>query len=224
MRTEKIFAIDKPWLATIAVLLMLTLVACSGPPATEEAPPDTATDTDSAPAEAASTEEIVEEAAAEEPAAASGEFTVTSPVMEDGGRLPVTYTCEDQGVSPSLAWQGAPSGTMGYALEMHHVASADDIHWYWLVYDIPAETQSITAGQADFGTFGTNSVDPNLAYAAPCSQGPGDKLYTITVYALSAPPDLSDPASVDREALLAAIEALTLAEASMDVTFDRDNP
>ncbi|HEX9596380.1 MAG TPA: YbhB/YbcL family Raf kinase inhibitor-like protein [Anaerolineales bacterium] len=211
-------------LLSLPVFVLLALLAACGSGASAPAP---TASTDNSPAQteaAAPTEAEAEEAATEEPASASSDFILSSPVMEDGGRLPVTYTCEDQGVSPPLAWQGAPSGTMGYALEMHHVAGADDIHWYWLVYDIPAETQSITAGQADFGTFGTNSVDPNLAYAAPCSQGPGDKLYTITVYALSAPPDLSDPASVDREALLAAIEALTLAEASMDVTFDRDNP
>ena len=211
-------------LLSLPLFVLLALLAACGAGASAPAP---TASTDNSPAQtkaAAPTEADAEEAATEEPAAASGEFTVISPVMEDGGRLPVTYTCEDQGVSPPLAWPGAPEDTVGYALEMHHVASADDIHWYWLVYDIPAETQSITVGQADFGTFGTNSVDPNLAYAAPCSQGPGDKLYTIMVYALSAAPDLSDPAQVDRDTLLAAIADITLAEASMDITFDRDNP
>jgi Raf kinase inhibitor-like YbhB/YbcL family protein len=153
----------------------------------------------------------------EEAVTSLGEFALSSPVMEDGGRLPVDFTCEGEAVSPPLAWTGAPDGTAGYALAMDHVAGPGDTHWYWIVFNIPAETQSVEAGQTDFGSFGTNSVNPDLAYAPPCSQGGGDKLYTFTVYALSASPDLPYPAQVDLDTLLAAIEDITLGEANLDV-------
>ena len=69
---------------------------------------------------------------------------------------------------------------------MHHVPGPGDTHWYWVVYDIPPTTLSVEPGATDIGTFGTNSVNDQQEYAPPCSRGPGEKLYTITVYALSA--------------------------------------
>jgi len=156
-----------------------------------------------------------------ESSAPSGGFTLTSPVMENGGKLPATFTCDGQSLSPPLAWQGAPEGTVGYALAMHHVPGPGDTHWYWVVYNIPPTTLSVEAGATDFGTFGTNSVNGQQVYAPPCSKGPGEKLYTITVYALSAAPNLPNPAAVDRDTLLAAIADITLASASLDVTYER---
>ena len=162
-----------------------------------------------------------ETAVVEPSSAPSGGFTLTSPVMANGGQLPATFTCDGQNLSPPLAWQGAPAGTVSYALAMHHIPGPGDTHWYWVVYNIPPTTLSIEAGSTTFGTFGTNSVNRDLQYAPPCSRGPGAKLYTITVYALSAVPDLPNPAAVDRDTLLAAIADKTLAEAHLDVTYER---
>ena len=156
-----------------------------------------------------------------EPLSPSGGFTLTSPVMKNGGHLPARFTCDGESLSPPLAWQGAPAGTVGYALAMHHVPGPGDTHWYWVVYNIPPTTLSVDAGAVNFGTFGTNSVNDEPAYAPPCSRGPGEKLYTITVYALSAAPNLPDPRVVDRDTLLAAIANITLAQASLDVTYER---
>ena len=186
-------------------------------PDTAEPPPDSAdwgseTDLD---------EEPVTQ---EEEVASTGEFILTSPVMVAGGSLPLDFTCDGQSVSPSLSWQGAPEGTVGYALAMHHIPGPDDTHWYWVIYNIPAEKQSVEIGETDFGTFGINSVNGEQLYAPPCSKGDGEKLYTFTIYALAAAPDLPDPAVVDRDTLLSSIDGITIAEASMDVTFDRANP
>lgn len=151
----------------------------------------------------------------------AGGFTLTSSVMENGGDLPVTFTCEGESISPPLAWDNPPDGTVSYALAMHHVPGPGDTHWYWVVYDIPADTLSLEAGATGVGTYGINSVNGQQEYAPPCSQGPGEKLYTLTVYALSGVPDLPAPDTVDRDTLLAAIADITLASASMDVTFER---
>ncbi len=71
--------------------------------------------------------------------------------------------------------------------------------------------------------MGINSVNGEQIYAPPCSRGPGEKLYTITLYALSAVPNLPNPGKVDRDTLLAAIADITLAEVSMDLTYERGN-
>jgi gluconolactonase len=153
--------------------------------------------------------------------AASG-FTLTSPDMVEGGALPAEYTCDGVSATLALAWSGAPTGTVGYAIIMHHVASPTDVHWYWVLYNIPADMTSMPKNSTGIGTLGTNSVNDRLEYSPPCSKGPGPKIYTYTVYALSAEPNFPVPASqVNRAALLEAIKNITLASAELNVTYTR---
>jgi len=154
-------------------------------------------------------------------ASSSGGFTLSSPAMTDGGELSVDFTCDGSSLSPPLDWSGAPTGTVGYAVAMHHVPGPGDTHWYWVLYDIPEAVTHIDAGVTPVAKVGTNSVNGRSEYTPPCSKGPGAKLYTITVYALSALPDLPDPSVVTRDVLLAAIDGEVLASAEMDVTYDR---
>ena len=104
---------------------------------------------------------------------------------------------------------------------MHHIPGPGDSHWYWVVYDIPAGVTSLAQNSTGVGTLGNNSVNGKTEYAPPCSKGPGEKLYTYTVYALSAQPHLPAPAEVSRDVLLAAIQDLTLDSATLNVTYTR---
>jgi len=148
-------------------------------------------------------------------------FTLSSPDMTAGGAMPVAFTCDGQSQTPSLSWTNGPTGTTGYALVMHHSPGPGDTHWYWVVYNIPSTTTKVAAGASAPGTLGTNSVNSQLAYAPPCSKGPGIKTYTYTAYALSATPSFTAGTKVSRDVLLAAISNITLASSSLDVTYDR---
>lgn len=148
-------------------------------------------------------------------------FTLTSPDMVAGGAMPIAFTCDGQSQTPSLSWTSGPAGTAGYALVMHHSPGPGDTHWYWVVYNIPSTTTKVAAGGSAAGTLGTNSVNSQLAYAPPCSKGPGLKTYTFTAYALSAAPSFTAGTKVSRDVLLAAISNITLASSSLDVTYDR---
>ncbi len=149
-------------------------------------------------------------------------FTLTSSEVADGGQLPAEYTCDGASATLPLDWGGAPAGTQSFAVIMHHVASPTDIHWYWMLYDIPADTTSLPKNTAGIGTLGPNSVNGKASYTPPCSKGPGPKIYIYTVYALSAQPQLSASTSqVNRDTLLAAIQDITLASAELSVTYTR---
>jgi gluconolactonase len=150
---------------------------------------------------------------------ASG-FTLTSPDLGADGRLPVEYTCDGASSTLALAWSGAPAGTQGYAVVMHHNAPDNAIHWYWVMYDIPADVTSLAKNVTGIGTLGTNSVNDQNAYAPPCSKGPGDKEYIYSVYALSAQPQITT-SPIDRAALLDAIKGITLASAELHVVYAR---
>jgi phosphatidylethanolamine-binding protein (PEBP) family uncharacterized protein len=149
-------------------------------------------------------------------------FTLSSPALGADGRLPAEYTCDGASSTLALTWSGAPAGTVGYAVTMHHVAPDNAIHAYWEVYNLPASVTSLVKNVTGVGTLGTNSVNDRNEYAPPCSKGPGDKEYLYTVYALSAQPQLSVPAAnVNRAVLLEAIQGITLARAELKVVYAR---
>ena len=70
----------------------------------------------------------------------AGTFILRSPEVTYGGTLPEDYTGDGTSSTLPLEWSGAPAGTKGYALIMHHNAP-DAIKWYWILYNIPAEVQ-----------------------------------------------------------------------------------
>lgn len=149
-------------------------------------------------------------------------FTLTSPDVADGGTLPVEYTCDGDGSTLALNWSGAPEGTLSYAVIMHHIAAPDDIHWYWVLYDIPADVTSLPKNVSGVGTLGNNINNGLVEYSPPCSKGPGDKEYIYTVYALSAEPQISVPAAeVNRAVLLEAIQDITLGSAELHAIYAR---
>ncbi len=151
-----------------------------------------------------------------------GGFVLSSPEVAEGGALPVDCTCDGSGATLPVQWAGAPAGTQSYALIMHHVDPEGAVKWYWILYDIPAEVAALPRNVTGIGTLGNNSVNGATAYAPPCSQGPGPKTYTLTLYALAAPPLIAvPPSAVTREMLLAAMSDRTLATATLNVIYAR---
>ncbi len=161
-----------------------------------------------------------EEKGAGKSGTASG-FSLTSPVVDDGGQLPVEFTGDGAGATLPLEWSGAPKGTKSFALIMHHIAP-DKTKWYWIIYNIPAKVKKLSRNVKGVGILGNNSVNGRREYAPPHSKGPGAKKYVYTLYALSGEPELSvKPAAVNREVLLSAMKKLILGKAEMSVIYER---
>ena len=190
-----------------AVVLTFLLIGCGFAPGTP--PPTPVNGIVSANTETAQT-------------SSDGIFTLVSPDVTEGGALPKEFTCDGASATLPLSWSGVPEGTKSFAVVMHHIPGPGDSHWYWVLYNIPANVTSLEKNTSGIGTLGNNSVNGETKYAPPCSKGPGEKLYTYTVYALSAKPILSVPASeVSRDVLLDAIKDITLASATLNVTYTR---
>lgn len=160
---------------------------------------------------------------AKPPATTNPPFTLSSSAFKDGGSYPVVFTGDGEGVTPPLSWSNAPKGTQGYALIMHHLDPGGTTKIYWVMYDIPATVTSVSQGATDFGKMGLSTVHGQVEYAPPHSKGPGTKKYVLTLFALSAKPDLSTaPQPVTAETLLAAIKGKVLAAADLTVTYTRN--
>ncbi|MBK8824496.1 MAG: YbhB/YbcL family Raf kinase inhibitor-like protein [Anaerolineales bacterium] len=193
---------------SILMIVSLLLAGCSTKPGDPPTPP--------------SNDSTVDISTADAVTSSNGTFSLSSSDVTEGGALPVEYTCDGASATLPLSWSGAPTGTENFAVIMHHVPGPGDAHWYWVMYNIPVSVTSLEKNVAGIGILGNNSVNSSTVYAPPCSKGPGEKIYTYTVYALSAEPQFSVSASdVSRDVLLDAIKDITLASASLNVTYTR---
>jgi phosphatidylethanolamine-binding protein (PEBP) family uncharacterized protein len=149
-------------------------------------------------------------------------FSLTSPVVKDGGALPTEFTGDGASASPPLAWSNVPKGTVSLALVMHHLDPEGKTKVYWLVTDIDPKTTAVAKNATDFGRLGLSTVHDRVEYAPPHSKGPGLKKYVITLFALSAKPNLADAAKpVDLATLLPAMKGKILGAADLTVTYTR---
>jgi phosphatidylethanolamine-binding protein (PEBP) family uncharacterized protein len=164
----------------------------------------------------------IDTVAAAKPADKNPAFKLTSPAVKDGEKLPVAFTGDGDSASPPLAWTGVPKGTQSLVLIMHHLDPEGKTKIYWLMYDIDPKVTSVAKNATDFGKMGMSTVHDRVEYAPPHSKGPGEKKYVLTLFALSAKPDLSKAESpVTVEPVLAAMKGKILAAADLNVLYTR---
>ena len=138
------------------------------------------------------------------------------------GTYPKLYTCDSLGISPGVQWSNAPTATKSFALTMYTIPPTGDKHVYIVLYNIPTTYSSLPDNSKSVGIFGINTVDGKTSYTPPCSQGPGPKVYVLTLYALNAEPTISVAnTKVTMDILLAGMKDKILDSAVMSVTYTR---
>ena len=159
------------------------------------------------------------------PTTIAKQLVFTGNGFANNGIYPKVYTCDSSGFSPGLQWSNAPSGTNPYAITMHHFPPSyptEDKHVYLILYNIPNTVTYLSDNSKNIGSFGMNTVDRKNTYTPPCSQGPGAKVYILTLYALSASPTISVSSSqVTMDILLAGIRNKILDSTVITVTYTR---
>jgi Raf kinase inhibitor-like YbhB/YbcL family protein len=126
-------------------------------------------------------------------------FTLQSPEFGQGDLLPQWARSGLMGAggedrSPTLHWEGAPSGTRSFAVTMYDPdAPTGSGWWHWAVYNLDAKVTSLPpdAGNPDSGqlpagarTVPNESRQQRYLGAAP-PPGHGEHRYFFTVSALS---------------------------------------
>ena len=103
------------------------------------------------------------------------------------------FGCSGKNVSPELTWKNIPAGTKSIAITLYDPdAPTGSGWWHWLVFDIPANIESLNANAGNLAkavapkdsvqsvtSFGT----PGFGGACP-PQGDKPHQYIFTVYAL----------------------------------------
>lgn len=123
-------------------------------------------------------------------------FTLTSPDLDDGKRLPVAFTVDGEGVSPALEWTGFPEGTRSFVVSCYDPdAPTPSGFWHWNLVDVPATTTSLArgAGAADGAALPAGAYqvrnDAGTRGFTPAAPPPGDHehRYFFAVHALDVP-------------------------------------
>lgn len=78
-------------------------------------------------------------------------LVLKSPVFEEGGVIPLKYTCEGDDIAPPLEWQGVPENTRSLVLIVDDPDAPDPaaprMTWvHWVVYNLPADVRELPEG------------------------------------------------------------------------------
>ncbi len=154
-----------------------------------------------------------------EPSAGAGEpsagsMLLTSSAFDEGAAIPTRYTCDGDGVSPPLHWDGAPNGTQSFVLVVDDPDAPGGTFTHRVLYNIPAATSSLAEGASGGGVEGKTSFGA-AAYGGPCPP-PGDNphRYQFTLYALDVAA-LNVHAGAERSAVESAMQPHILARAEL---------
>jgi Raf kinase inhibitor-like YbhB/YbcL family protein len=140
-------------------------------------------------------------------ASVDGTGTVSSSAFDDGGAMPVRFTCDGDDVSPPVRWE-APAGAspgLDYVLVVVDVDAPEGGFVHWLAYHL-SPSGSIPEGGPVPGNEGTNSFG-DAGYSGPCPPGgDGPHRYRFRLYAI-APSRTPVPAGLTVDDLLGGIPA-----------------
>jgi Raf kinase inhibitor-like YbhB/YbcL family protein len=120
-----------------------------------------------------------------------GHFSLTSTDIRAGRPIPQRFWgCTDSGISPELAWSGAPAATRSYAVTIFDSdAPTGSGFWHWVAWDLPAGTTSLPTGAVlPAGAVNGTNDGGGIGYTGPCPPvGDVTHHYRFTVVALDTP-------------------------------------
>lgn len=114
---------------------------------------------------------------------------VTSTAFAEKQTIPMQYTGDAEDVSPALKWESGPAGTKSYALICDDPDAPTPQPWvHWVVYDMPADTTSLSESVPKIATLPSGAVQGKNSWGRIGYGGPkppsGTHRYFFKVYAL----------------------------------------
>lgn len=211
---------------------LLTVGGCSKSEGEESNPDEEATDTEGiqgsddgesmAEDDTVTSDDAEQVEDAQEPAA----FGLTSAAFMEGEPIPERFTGDGEDISPALAWEGVPEGTVELALICDDPdAPTAEPFVHWVLWGIDPATGSLpeavdsTDTVEGVGVQGANGFG-GVGYRGPAPPPADDAhRYEFRLYALSDAVTLEAGAS--KADLLAAIDGVTLDSVLLTGTYDR---
>ncbi|HEC81165.1 MAG TPA: YbhB/YbcL family Raf kinase inhibitor-like protein [Thermoplasmatales archaeon] len=143
---------------------------------------------------------------------------LSSSAFENGGVIPMEYTCDGTDVSPPLNFSGTPENAESLVLIMYDPDAPSGTFTHWLVWNIPVATKGFSEGEKIVYPQGTNGFGVT-GYRGPCPPSGATHRYFFKIYALDTKLDLKPGAT--REQLENAMSGHILAEGQLMGTYSR---
>ncbi|MGE5538713.1 MAG: YbhB/YbcL family Raf kinase inhibitor-like protein [Gemmatimonas sp.] len=150
-------------------------------------------------------------------------LAITSSAVKSGEAVPLQHTAFGKNVSPPLSWSKGPEGTRSYVfiLEDPDGGAGPFPVFHWVVYDIPAATQSLPPevpaqpelSEPKGAKQGLNNRS-EFGYRGPRAPAGETHRYLFQVYALDTTLGL-DPKSANRKAVVDGMQGHVLAKGSL---------
>ena len=151
-------------------------------------------------------------------------LSLSSPVFQEGEKIPVKYTCDGQDMSPPLMWGEPPPGTQALALIMDDPDAPGGVFTHWVIFNLPVDSRELPEavprenqlenkalqGMTGFGRVG---------YGGPCPPTGPAHHYLFSLYALDQPLDLNAGAS--KKQVLDAMQGHILAQGQLTGIYQR---
>lgn len=154
-------------------------------------------------------------------------LVLKSTAFEQGGIIPLKYTCEGDDVAPPLEWEGVPENTRSLVLIVDDPDAPDPaaprMTWvHWVVYNLPADVNGLpegaTAKMLPGGTQqGLNDWN-KASYGGPCPPI-GRHRYYHKLYALDTV--LEGMGSPTKAEVEAAMQGHIIAQAELIGTYKK---
>ncbi len=114
---------------------------------------------------------------------------ISSSVFHSHGVIPAQYTCDGEGLHPSLNISGVPESAKSLALIVHdHDAPGGDFA-HWVIWNIDPRIRDIGPGAVPPGAAQGENDAGQIGWTAPCPPS-GTHRYEFHLYALDSMLDL----------------------------------
>ena len=156
----------------------------------------------------------------------TGDLTISSSALTDGGEIPRRFSCDGPGISPPLTVESKPDSTAALAVIARSTVGVLDNPLLWTCWNLPADTTEIPAelprtetldslGGARQGTAGDDQ--PGYRPVCPPPNQPYD--HWVQAYALGTELDIG--AGTTNDDALEAIEGAQIASDRITASYTR---
>jgi len=149
---------------------------------------------------------------------------LTTVTFRPGQPIPAECTCDDDDLSPHLAWTEAPVETRSFALVCDDPDAPRGTWVHWVLFNLPAEAVELAPGvprvpELPSGARQGVNDSGEIGYSGPCPPPGKPHRYFFRLYALESALNLRP--GVTRAELDRARTGHVLAEATIMGTYQR---
>lgn len=142
-------------------------------------------------------------------------LSISSSAFQEGGVIPLKYTCDGKEVNPAIKIDNIPQGTKTLAIIVEDPDAPNGTFDHWLVWNI--EPTDCIKEDTSPGIAGRNGAG-KMNYHGPCPPS-GYHRYFFNVFALDSSLELASGA--DKKALQEAMKEHVLGKGSLMGRFQR---